>query len=398
MNTQTVTTTTTTTNRLASLGNQNGGTLLTTANREWMTRPADQRFETLSAMMASVGARRTRSRAVNVELDDLRVHPADDGTGLVINSGITPASPSHWAFGQLAGIVKAPANYLRGLPAELAARCLNASIDSGRADRDELKVMTIQPEEDGLNTVQAVTSRTYGRIWDADVVNAVERIVDRSGGRFFNPKDWSGKPSGLYASDHDVFAFMIDGGSIVDGGGDRDQLNRGFIVWNSETGARTFGLMTFLFRVVCGNHLIWDAQDVTKTIVRHCSGAPSRFDREVMPALDAYTNASVRPVEDAIRRAKATKLIDLVNLPGQTVASERGRLSDDWQKVFAKNRGFTRPEVRDAINFALAEEGRCETLWDLINGFTASARAIEYIDARVDLETRVGKLMALANN
>lgn len=384
--------------RTATLGNQNGGTLLTTANREWMTRPADQRFETLDSLRASVNARRTRSRAVNVELDDLRVHPSDDGSGLVINSGIVPASPSHWAFGQLAGIVKAPANYLRGLPAELAARCLNASIDSGRADRDELKVMTIQPEEDGLNTLQAVTSRSYGRIWDADVVEAVGRIVERSEGRFYNPKDWSGKPSGLYASDHDVFAFMIDGGSIVDGGGDRDQLNRGFIVWNSETGARTFGLMTFLFRVVCGNHLIWDAQDVSKTIVRHCSGAPSRFDRDVMPALQAYTTASVRPVEDAITRAKAIRLIGLVNLPGQTVEAEGIRLGDDWQKGFAKARGFTRPEVRDAITFAKAEEGRCETLWDLINGFTASARAIEYVDARVDLESRVGKLMALANN
>ena len=377
---------------LAILGNRNGGALLTTANEQWRNRPADERYESLASLRDAVMTRRERTRAFDVDLTDLRAKETDGG--LVFNSGIAPARPSHWAFGQLSSIVGAPASYLRKLPVELAARCINSSLESYRDDRDALKVMTV--EGDDIDTMQAVTSRTYGRIWDADVVEAVERIVDRSGGRFFNPKDWSGKPSGLYASDHDVFCFMIDGGSVVDGGGERDRLNRGFFVWNSETGARTFGLMTFLFRVVCGNHLVWDAQDVTRMIVRHSSGGPVRFDREAMPALLSYVNASAKPAEDAIAKAKGLRLIDLVNIPGQTVATETGRLGDEWQKAFAAKYDFRRAQVRDAVQFARAEEGRCETLWDLINGFTASARSIEYADARIELETRAGKLMALA--
>ena len=381
-----------TTPNLALLGNRNGGSLLTTANEQWRTRPADERYESLASLRDAVMTRRERTRAFDVDLTDLRAK--EDAGGLVFNSGIAPARPSHWAFGQLSAIVGAPASYLRKLPVELAARCINSSLESYRDDRDALKVMTVEGED--IDTMQAVTSRTYGRIWDADVVEAVDRIVDRSGGRFFNPKDWSGKPSGLYASDHDVFCFMIDGGSIVDGGGDRDRLNRGFFVWNSETGARTFGLMTFLFRVVCGNHLVWDAQDVSRMIVRHSSGGPARFDREAMPALLSYVNASAKPAEDAIAKAKGMRLIDLVNIPGQTVATETGRLGDEWQKAFAAKFDFRRAQVRDAVQFARAEEGRCETLWDLINGFTASARSIEYADARIELETRAGKLMALA--
>ena len=377
---------------LATLGNLNGGSLLTEANEQWRTRPADQRYETLTALRDSVVARRERTRAFDVDLSDLRAKETD--VGLVFNSGIAPSSPSHWAFGQLSSIIGAPASYLRRLPTELAARCVNTSLDQYRQDREELKVMTV--EGDSIDTMQAVTSRTYGRIWDADVVAAVERIVDKSGGRFFNPKDWSGKASGLYTSDHDVFCFMIDGGSIVDGGGERDRLNRGFFVWNSETGARTFGLMTFLFRVVCGNHLVWDAQDVSKMIVRHSSGGPARFDRDAMPALMSYVNASAKPAEDAIAKAKSIRLIDLVNSPGLTVASETGRLGDEWQKTFAAKYDFRRAQVRDAVQFARAEEGRCESLWDLINGFTASARSIEYADARIELESRAGKLMALA--
>jgi hypothetical protein len=379
-----------------NLGNQNGGTLILDANKQWMSRPADQRFQTLDDLRDALSARRNASRAVNMDLEEIRSKPTDDGQGIVINSGLTPARPSHWSFGQLARLVSAPAEYLRRMPVELACRCLNESIDQTNEDRGEMKLMTIRDEEGGLDTLQAVTSTTYGRIWDADVASAVSRIVDRSGGRFFNPKDWSGKPSGLYASDHDVFIFMVDGGSIVDGGGERDQMNRGFITWNSETGAKTFGLMTFLFRVVCGNHMIWDATDITKMIVRHTSGGPTRFDREAMPVLLNYVNASARPVEDAIRKAKEIRLLGLVNLPGLTVS--RDPLNHDWQKVFAKAHGFTVGEVSDAIKFAKAEEGTCGSLWDIINGFTASARSIEFIDARIDLEKRASKLMDLAKN
>ncbi len=98
----------------------------------------------------------------------------------------------------------------------------------------------------------------------------------------------------------------------------------------------------------------------------------------------------------AIAKAKSLRLIDLVNIPGQTVATETGRLGDEWQRSFAAKYGFRRAQVRDAVQFARAEEGRCESLWDIINGFTASARSIEFADARIELEAQAGKLMALA--
>lgn len=379
--------------RTVQLENQRGGTLLREANREWMTRPADQRFETLSALRESVASRRNLSRAEDIDLGDIII-TGESGDGLTVTAQDRLLRPSNWAFGQLAQRAKAPAGYLRTLPATIAAQALQASIGRTAHEVEGLKFLRIQALEDEPDTLQAVTSRTYGRIWDADVVDAVQRIVERTNGRFFNPLDWSRRPSGLYASDHDVFVFMVDGGSIVDGGGERDALHRGFIVSNSETGARTFSLMTFLFRVVCGNHLIWDATDVSKVLIRHTQGGPGRFDRDALPALQAYVDASPRPAEEAITRAKAKLLRDLVNLPGQTVSADP--LSVDWVNGFAAKHGFSRPEVREAITFAKAEEGRCETLWDLVNGFTASARAIEFADARTHLEKRAGELMALA--
>lgn len=359
------------------------------ANKQWMNRPADERFETLDALRASVQDRRMRSRSVDIDLP--RIEASNIEGGLIINSGIQPSKPSHWSFGQLATTVKAPAGYLRTLPAPMVVDLLNHGLRN--SERESVKFMTVEPNENAQgvgesSTLQAVTSPTYGRIWDADVTDAVQRIVERTNGKFYNPLDWNGKRSGLYASDHDVFMFMIDGGSILDAG-PRAQLNRGFIVWNSETGARTFGLMTFLFNMVCGNHIIWGAQEVNKLVIRHTSGGPYRFDSQAAPTLRAYAEASAQPMIDTIKRAQ-----DYL-LPRQSDA-DKVRI-EDILEFTAKSGKFTRGEVSSALDFAKSEEGDCRTLWQLVQGFTAYARGFDYIDARIDLEKRAGNLLRIVN-
>jgi hypothetical protein len=376
---------------------------LFTAHEQWANRPADQRFQTLDALAQAVEARRNRSFAFNEVIGDLDVKViCDNASGqsvdrLVINGKRAPMEFTNWSFGQTCGLAKASASYLRTLPMDLTAKCLDYSIK--KAQREGMKVMAIRGEDGVTNTLQAMTSETYGRIWDADVVAAAKRIVDRSGGRFFNPHAYkvAGKlggetePAGLYAGDRDVFIFMIDGGSRVDvrGGNGRDQLHRGFFMQNSEVGSKTFTLTTFLHRETCGNHIVWGAQDVTKLIVRHTSGAPNRFDREAMPALLDYVNASTKPVEDAITKAREIKLITLMNCD---------KLDDAFVAGFAKRFSFTKGEVRDAIETDRREEGDCASLWDITNGFTACAREYEFADARIELENRAGKWLELAKN
>jgi len=137
-------------------------------------------------------------------------------------------------------------------------------------------------------------------------------------------------------------------------------------------------LMTFLFRVVCGNHIIWGAQEINKLLIRHSSGAPGRFDAEALPALASYINASASPVEEQIRKAKAM----LLPIGVDAIAMQ----ANAWGK-------FSRGEVRDAITYAEREEGDCRSLWNLVQGLTASARDYQFADTRVDLEMRAGKLL-----
>lgn len=364
------------------------------ASAQWATRPADQRFKSLEALAASVNARRMVSRSTDI--DTGKTHVQSEGGVLTINGQITPCQPTHWSFGQLSQSIGAPASYLRTLPQDLLVQNLNHGLKANPAG--EMKFMTIA-EENGPNTLQAITSTTYGRIWDAEVVAAVQRLVERSNGKFHNPLAYAhrGAPqgfssvdsstverAGLYASDRDCFLFMIDGGSLLEAG-PRAKLNRGFFVWNSETGSRSFGLTTFLFNVVCGNNIVWGAEDVRRLIIRHTSGGPTRFDSEASPTLLAYANASAAPIEAAVKRATELIVWD-------------GKDDNALQEFLGKARvKFSKPEVREAVNFAKAEEGDCRTLWQLVQGFTAYARGFDYVDARVDLETRAGKLMDLVS-
>lgn len=361
------------------------------AHNQWANRPADERFKSLEELKNAVNGRRMRSRAQNYDLSTMEIYPEDKG--IILKSGNLTAEPSNWAFGQLAAQVKAPANYLRSLPAELAVKNIRHGLET-ITDKREVKLMSLANDEGSI--LQAVTSPTYGRIWDADVVDMGMRIVEKTGGRFYNPKAYSlvdGKarigqgapePSGLYASDRDVFMFLIDGGSMFDIG-PRAQINRGFFMWNSEVGSKTFGLTTFLFNMVCGNHFVWGATDVTTMKIIHRSGAPNRFDTEAAPALLSYVNASAAPIEAAVRKA-----IDYL-IP---MKSEK-RTFEDVQEFVTKYGKFTKAEVRGAYDCANREEGDCATLWQIAQGLTAFARDFEYIDARVDLETRAGRLLDL---
>lgn len=77
---------------------------------EWFSRPADDRYLSLSDLYAAVHGRTERSRTRTVESAAIRVEasrecrtPGADAARL----GCAIA-PTHWSFGQLAGLVGAP--------------------------------------------------------------------------------------------------------------------------------------------------------------------------------------------------------------------------------------------------------------------------------------------------
>lgn len=348
-----------------------------TASRQWRERPADQRYQTLDELSAAVTARRDVARGLTTTTESIQISP---DLQLLLPGESNPAEMTAWSFGQVAASVGAPARYLRTLPDPIAQQALSYGLQHRDDTREESKLYLIPNADETALELRAATAPTYGRIFDAEVVAVAQDMVRASGGAFDNPLEWGGRKAGLYASDRDVFMFLVDGGSIVDGGSERDQLNRGIFLWNSEVGAATFGFQTFFFRAVCGNHLIWGAENVKALKIRHTSGAPARFVNEVFPALQEYIRQSTGAYEDAIQRAKKYRM----------------PITEKEQQEFLEKQGFTKAETKRALALAAAEEGSTGSLWDVIQGFTAAARQLAHVDARVSLERRAGKLMELS--
>lgn len=366
--------------------NATNATNLMAASREWASRPDDQRFLTLADLRASVERRRQESWTATPALRDLRVLP-HEGDDLRIDV-YDPTqgerrllTPSNWSFNQLSQVAGAPASYLRKLPAELAAINLQWGLEGPNAKQDAL----LLAQSNGDNHLRAITSTSYGRIWDLDVVKGVEKV--NSDGRWLipaasyttaNPK----RATTLYASDRDVFIFLVDPKNPIEVGG--EQMFRGFYTWNSEVGAATFGLTTFLYRYVCDNRIIWGATDVQELRIRHTGGAPERFAYEGEKYLRKYAEESTAKIAAGITAAQNAE-IPLNKGKGDTVA--------DW----LKNRGFTAAQAKASVESAQAEEGEARTLWQIVNGVTSYARSVPHTDDRVKLESMAGKLMDLAS-
>lgn len=362
------------------------GQVLTAASQEWATRPDDQRFLTLDDLADAVGRRKAESWTAVTAPAALRAFPNDGGginfevpnrmTGEVVS-----LEPTHWSFGQIASYAKAPAQFLRQLPPELAAINLQWGLENNPV-RDNALVLG---QSNGHHAVRSMTSESYGRIWDAEVVEAVKRANDNGNWQVpaasyatTNPK----RATTLYASDRDVFIFLVDPDHPIEHGG--DVLFRGFYAWNSEVGSATFGLTTFLYRYVCDNRMIWGAEDVKELKIRHTKGAPDRFLQEGARYLKEYANASTARTVEAIAKAKDFEIPD----------GASAKVNGGWQQ-WLKDRGFTGNMAKEAVTMAKAEQGEARSLWDIVQGITAVARANGKTDERVALEAKAGKLMDL---
>lgn len=375
--------------------NVNRGERIGRVSSEWFSRPADERYLSLSELYASVRGRAERSRTRTAESAAIRVEASRNDAErltLILPGEDVPLAPTHWSFGQLASLVGAPATYLRQLPAPLAGVNLQYGLTSNRAEL--VKTLEI---EDGRVELRAVTGTDYGRIYDHELVAAVQKIAGNGTGDtrwkvpgvldwatgVYNPRvDITRDTTTLYASDRDVFLFLVDDLNPIEAGrlpdGSPDLYFRGFYCWNSEVGAKTLGIASFYLRAVCQNRNLWGVEDFEEITIRHSKFAASRFAHEAAPALTRFANSSPVPFVNGIRAARE-----------RIVAR-----TDDERTDFLRKRGLSKSETAKVIETVLSEEGRKpESIFDFVQGITAVARDKPHQDARLDLEMRAKKLL-----
>jgi hypothetical protein len=387
---------------------------LTRAANEWANRPADQRFGSLAELKMATERHRINAR----EADIVRPTVLErDGALLLIDGadkGSAETRLSHWSFGQLAGLAGAPPGYLRTLPAGTAQECLNIGLRRRDERGEGAPLLALVDVTDGLQT-RALTSQKYARVYDSEVVDRM-MVLEAQGWRVPparpSPKSGPGTrpateadvlrrnttggglavkvgdpiaPAGLYASDRDVFVFLVNEDRIIDDGSP-EGLARGFFCWNSEVGSAALGLTTFLYKHVCGNHIVWGASGVVDTRIRHV-GKPHESWGGVEVELRKYADSVGALDESGIKTAKARVLgVDKLGVLDGLLG---------LRKLPAE---LSRTMLSDAYD--LAEEhadwyGAPNTAWGVVNGLTMLSQQKAYTDERTTLDRAAGKLMAM---
>lgn len=358
-------------------------------NQEWSSRPQDERFLSLTELADATAYRKSHSNARVVASKSLT---ADIEAGKLVIRGPSGqgAIPTNWAFGQLAARAGAPAGYLRDLPQELVVDCLNYGLHVSRPVED---IGVLLYKNGGPAKLHAVTGPNYGRIWDANVAEAlVEAFGDGRTGAFRVPGEFGKQVAvtkdntTLYASDRDMVVFLADEDKSTEVQNRRDgksgRVSTGLAIGNSDVGGGKLWVAYWAFDYICCNRIIWGMRDLEEFSIRHTASAPHRFLSEVVPMLKEIARSNVTLKQAQIVAAQNAKIDDL--------------------DAFLKNRKFSRSQVAGIKAAYKSDEGvdlsfDTSSIWDAVVATTAYARGLQYQDARIDIERVAGKMLMSAN-
>jgi hypothetical protein len=353
-----------------------------TAHREWATRPPDERYASVNALYQAARARRDRTEERDIDTVDLRTEAVSTDDLVVHGASGTTASLTHWSFGQLATIASAPPNYLRTLPASIASSAINYGLRRQRREQQQLLIERTAPW-----TVHAITSPRYARVHHDELASRVLDLMALHPAWHlplgYKDGEYGAErvPSGAYLGDRDMFLFLVDGNRALDDPTDRTDTGvfRGFILRNSDVGAAALSLDVFLFRAVCGNHIIWGFQHVAGFRRRHVGASIQ----------DAWTTSldGVRAVLDA---DTASDRAVVLRATRQELGSDR----DAVLEAVVQRLDLSQKQAAEAYTLAEQYEPNPRSVWGYAQGLTRLSQRTPWQDGRFALDRAAGRLIA----
>jgi hypothetical protein len=239
------------------------------------------------------------------------------------------------------------------------------------------KVAKLLFHVNGNLLLRAITSDEYARIWNHEVC---DRLLGLQGWEPARPDiRVIDDRLPLYASDHDMFAFLRSTTKTVEEG-NGSPVWKGVIVENSEVGASSLKLTRFLYREMCGNHIIWGASKVVDFNIRHIGQARERWGSFAVQVRE-WSDSTVNDEEVMIQRAKHT-----------VIGATKEEVLD---AVFGKRSvGLSRKAIAAGYDACEPEhDGDPNTVWGLVQGLTRYSQTMEFADKRTVLDRQAGKLL-----
>jgi hypothetical protein len=379
------------------------------ANSQWASRPADERFGSLEEMYAACKGYADASEEVPVPFERLTVLSARDTNEIVLaaalESGRTiKARLTHHAFGQIAARAGIAADMCRTTLKDnptMVADLINYGLEVRRREETGERDAQLLIHPNGDTLARALTTKQYVRVWNYEIVERLIGLRDQGWqvpparpafegqpgtrpateadvlrGSKFGLSVKVGDliaPAGLYASDHDMFGFMVF------------DDNRMVIFENSEVGGKGIRRTTALYRHICGNHIIWGAQDVQTLSISHVGSVREKF-LQINAELVEYANGAASIEEAQIKTARTRQ-----------IAATKEQVLDALFRLRVPGLG------KEAIAkmYAVAEanedtDGSPFSVWAQVNAATRLSQETGYTDKRNALDVAAGKIMALA--
>jgi hypothetical protein len=352
-----------------------------TAHREWATRPPDERFASVSALYEAARARRVGSEERAIETNQFRTQAEADDDLVLRDSSGRSAPLTNWSFEQLATIAGAPPKYLRTLPASIASSAINFGLQRQRREAHQLFADRTAPW-----TVHAITSQRYARVHHDELAARVLDLMAEHPAWHLPLGYQDGVdgaemvPSGAYLGDRDMFLFLVDGDRDLQDPTDRSHagLFRGFILRNSDVGAAALTLDVFLYRVICGNNIIWGFQHVAGFRRRHIGASIH----------EAWTESlgSVRAALDANSADDRTVII-------RATAQELGANREEVLDTVGTRLELSRKQAADAYGLAEQFEDNPRSIWGYVQGLTRLSQRTPWQDQRFSLDRAASRLL-----
>lgn len=184
-----------------------------------------------------------------------------------------------------------------------------------------------------------------------------------------------------------MFAFMVNDDRRIDEPGNPGGLSRGFFVGNWEVPGQSWYLMTFLYRAVCGNHIVWDVSGVTEIRIRHVGQNDRRAFEQIRATVTKYADATAGATEAAIRTSRTVEL-----------GPDKDAVLD---RLFGLNRtlGLSRDTLDAAYQLAERHadtDGSPRSPWGMAQGLTRLSQRTPYGDKRVTIDRAAGKVLSMA--
>ncbi len=341
--------------------------------RNWRVLSKPISFDEARERVAAADCKDGLRRDVKLPLVSLSAHKSvGPSTALKLLSGAElPFQPRQHAFGQLCGLIKAPAKYLRELPADLALMCLN----NGLRNADEEVTLRLAGDE-----IRGIVSPRFGKFDNEPVMEMLANALNLRSNT--NDMEVVALATGNVTNLRIVFPAKVKGP-------DGHDVKVGFDLRNSEVGGASLLLRAVSYRLICTNGQVWQSvKDEARW--RHV-GSPDRLVDAFADAIPGLIKSS-ETLSSRMQRAHDT----VVTI--EELQSSLGRLEITRPQQLVSYRetlveaGHIEDPANDEVVKALPEDTNV-TLWHAMNGITAAARQ-QPTEIRLQMESQASRLAA----